>query len=141
MNIARVNQALDHGTRTDLVVPLILRGQVIETDLVAHKMRSGGGQFLAPDLGKFADRLPCRAEALQDLYTLSIDDIIDFLADVGATLEDHEAPISALALQEVGRTDAADPGPHHDHVDVFHEGNLLSARLRGCSCSTDRPRW
>lgn len=90
MNIAPDNQALDQGTQTDLVVPLILRGQVIETDLVSHRMRGGSGQFLAPHLAKFADRLPCRAEALQDLYTLSIDDIIDFLADVGATLSlDH----------------------------------------------------
>lgn len=36
----------DHG----LIVPLIVRGQVIETDLVSHRMRGAGGQFLAPDI-------------------------------------------------------------------------------------------
>ncbi len=90
MNIESSRPALEEGSIADLVVPLILRGEVIESDLVAHKMRGGSGQFYAPDFGKFAERLPVKAAALQELYTLSIDDIIDFLADVGASLSlDH----------------------------------------------------
>lgn len=90
MNIAANPEKLEQGAQTDLVVPLILRGEVIDSDLVAHRMRGAGGQFLAPDLAKFIDRLPVKAAALQDIYAISLDDIIDFLADVGASLSlDH----------------------------------------------------
>jgi hypothetical protein len=92
MNIEanRRELGLEQGSDAGLVVPLILRGEVIESELVGHAMRGGSGQFLAPDLGKFIDRLPIKAAALQDLYTLSVDEIIDFLADVGASLSlDH----------------------------------------------------
>jgi len=90
MNIAQSSREPGQSSGAELVVPLILRGEVIETDLVGHGMRGGSGQFLAPQLAKFVDRLPVKAAALQDLYSLSIDDIIDFLADVGASLSlDH----------------------------------------------------
>ena len=107
MNIAPDNQALDQGTQTDLVVPLILRGQVIESDLVSHAMRGGSGQFLAPELGKFADRLPCRAEALQDLYTLSIDDI-----GVARLATDHLISLGHRAIAHIGGNRASEMDFH-----------------------------
>jgi hypothetical protein len=74
-------------TGPQLVVPLILRGEVIESDLRAYKMRASGDEYLAPDLGRHLDKLPTTAASLRDLHTISIDDIIDFLADVGANLD------------------------------------------------------
>jgi hypothetical protein len=90
MHIGSPRPAMDHSSDADLVVPLILRGEVIDSDLVSHAMRGGAGHFNAPDLHKFVQRLPVAASALQDLYAISLDEIIDFLADVGASLSlDH----------------------------------------------------
>jgi hypothetical protein len=74
-------------TGPEFVVPLILRGKVIESDLRAYKMRTSGDQYLAPDLKPHLDKLPTSAASLRDLHTISIDEIIDFLADVGANLD------------------------------------------------------
>lgn len=86
MNLESASRAIGQANLPDLVVPLVLRGEVIESDLVRHPMRGGSGQFLAPDLSCHMDRLTTSAASLRDLYSVSIDQIIDFLADVGAQL-------------------------------------------------------
>lgn len=99
MNIAAPVRGADNRVNEDLIVPLIVRGQVIETDLVSHRMRGGGGQFLAPDLGRHMDKLPTDAASLRDMYAISIDEIIDFLADVGASLSLDHNPHLHLAFE------------------------------------------
>ncbi len=109
MNIETQKSEFAEQSETAPIVPLIVRGEVIESDLCPHKMRSTGGQFLAPNLGRHLDKLTTNAASLRDLYSVSIDDIIDFLADVGASLSlDHnrhlrtafEMSLSASELPE-----------------------------------------
>ncbi|RYE38678.1 MAG: hypothetical protein EOP21_11810, partial [Hyphomicrobiales bacterium] len=99
MNIAAPARKADEQQDGDLIVPLIVRGQVIETDLVRHRMRDGGRQFLAPALDRHLDKLPIGAAALRDLYAIGIDEIIDFLADVGASLSLDYNPHLRLAFE------------------------------------------
>lgn len=91
----------EDGDRMDAapIVPLIVRGQVIESDLVRRPMRGGAGHFLTPDLGRHLDRLPTGAASLHDMYAISIDAIIDFLADVGASLSLDHNPHLRLAFE------------------------------------------
>ncbi|MDE2303489.1 MAG: long-chain-fatty-acyl-CoA reductase, partial [Sphingomonadales bacterium] len=70
----------------------VLRGQVIESDLVEFGGRGGDIAFLAPDPAKIADRIPLASPRLmEDLYTLSFEQILDYLAELGTklTLKDN----------------------------------------------------
>jgi hypothetical protein len=66
----------------------VLRGSVIETDLIEFGGRGGNITFLAPDPHKIADRIPLASPRLmQDMYELSFDQILDYLAELGSRLE------------------------------------------------------
>lgn len=65
----------------------VLRGQVIETDLIEFGGRGGDISFLAPDPHTIADRIPLASPRLMaDLYDLSLEDILDYLAELGSRL-------------------------------------------------------
>ena len=65
----------------------VLRGQVIETDLIEFGGRGGDITFLAPDPHKIGDRIPLASPRLmEDLYELSFEDILDYLAELGERL-------------------------------------------------------
>jgi hypothetical protein len=68
-------------------VPLIIRGKLIEAHAKHFAARQGDVRFAAPDVTKFIDRLVTQPSALQDLYRLKIDEIVDFLARVGRALD------------------------------------------------------
>lgn len=66
----------------------VLRGKVIDTDLVEFGGRGGDLAFLAPDPHKIVDQLPLASPRLmEDLYDLSFEDILDFLAELGERLD------------------------------------------------------
>ncbi len=66
-------------------VPFVIRGEVIEGTSVEH--RSGDMQFRTPDPHALLHRLPlAERDGMADLHAISIDEIIDFLAAVGAHL-------------------------------------------------------
>jgi hypothetical protein len=67
-------------------IPLIIRGQIIETDMLRFDARGGGVVFRAPDLTKHLSKLPTSAQSLKDLYQITLDEIIDFMAEVAARL-------------------------------------------------------
>ena len=70
------------------VVPLIIRGKLIEDHLVRHQGRGGGSSFLTPDVNEYLDQLPLRDHGgLQDLQSLTTDEVIDFLVAFGLTLD------------------------------------------------------
>lgn len=70
------------------IIPLIIRGKVIETDLVEFPGRGGGIDFLSPDPAKYVDQLPMRSPGdLADLQALSTNDILDFLEELGRQLD------------------------------------------------------
>ncbi len=71
-----------------IVAPAIIRGQVITDDLVRFGGRGGEMEFLSPDPNSILDRLPLRDPAeMRKLYTLTIDEIIDFLVELGKALD------------------------------------------------------
>ena len=73
----------------DFKVPLIIRGEVIEDYEIEHIDRSANGRkFLTPDAGKYAHRLGSKSAAiLEDLYTISFDEIVEYLAELGERLD------------------------------------------------------
>lgn len=69
------------------VIPMIIRGKVIETDLIEFSGRGDGLVFRAPDPQKYLPALPLQDHAgLKDLHDLSTDDILDFLVELGQHL-------------------------------------------------------
>lgn len=74
---------------TDFNVPLIIRGEVIEDYEVEFGDRSGAGRtFMTPDVGKYIDKLVCkRGELLADLYTITLEDIYDYLEELSGRLD------------------------------------------------------
>jgi Acyl-CoA reductase (LuxC) len=90
-------------------VPLFLRGEVIDDDLVTFATR-GGDSFEAPDATKYVNRLPLASPmAMADLYDITFDEILDVLEALGQALdfesnrhlqEAYEAGLVASALPE-----------------------------------------
>lgn len=78
---------------TQFRVPLIIRGQIIDDAAVEHGGRRGGVGFRAPDIGQHIGKLLLRSpSAMADLYTISLDDILDFLEQLGARLSFDSNP-------------------------------------------------
>jgi hypothetical protein len=73
----------------DFKVPLIIRGNVIEDYEVTHVDRSAGGRsFATPDPQKYVHQIVADSPAiLNDLYNISFDDIVGFLAELGSRLD------------------------------------------------------
>tara|TARA_B110000211_G_scaffold235027_1_gene308662 strand:- start:13925 stop:15472 length:1548 start_codon:yes stop_codon:yes gene_type:complete len=72
----------------DFNVPLIIRGEIIEDYEMEFGDRSGAGRsFMTPDVGKYIDKLVCkRGELLADLYTITLEDIYDYLEELSGRL-------------------------------------------------------
>jgi hypothetical protein len=68
-------------------VPLIIRGQVIENADITHLGRGGGISFTAPDVGRHIAQLSLSNPGdLTDLYALCLDEIFDYLGELGNRL-------------------------------------------------------
>lgn len=73
---------------TVIDVPLIIRGEVIESHDLEFGGRGAGFRFRTPDVGQHLDRLLVTDPTLQaDLYSISMAEIIDFLAELGRRLD------------------------------------------------------
>jgi hypothetical protein len=71
-----------------IVAPAVIRGEVIDDNLVSFGGRGGEMEFLSPDPATLADRLPLRDPSeMRKLYTLTIDEIIDYLVELGTALD------------------------------------------------------
>ncbi len=71
-----------------IVAPAVIRGQVITDNLVPFGGRGGEMEFLSPDPATIIDQLPLRNPGeMKRLYTLGIEDIIDFLVELGQQLD------------------------------------------------------
>ncbi len=74
-------------------VPLLLRGQVIDEATVEFGGRRGGISFRTPDLSKHLNELTLSAPSrMADLYSISLDEIFDFLAALGKRLHPADNP-------------------------------------------------
>jgi hypothetical protein len=119
-------------------VPLILRGEIIDEATVQFGGRRGGVSFSAPDVGKYLDRLTLASPSrMGDLYSISLDEIFDFLAELGPRLN----PAQNRHLQEAYELSRATSGlsdsiirHHYQHIPDFFERDVvrdLAERLIG----------
>jgi Acyl-CoA reductase (LuxC) len=90
---------------TDFNVPLIIRGQIIEDYEVDYVDRSGGLKFKTPDVRKYIGQLVTDNPVSQlDMYRISLDNIIDFLDEVGRRLDLDKNPHWRQAFEVGCRT-------------------------------------
>lgn len=69
-------------------VPLIIRGEVIEDYSVEYGGRQVGSRFRSANPVEYVDKIVLnRPSAMADLYTLSIDEIADYLVRLGERLQ------------------------------------------------------
>ena len=88
-------------------VPLIIRGEVIDEGVVEFGGRRGGATFTTPEVGKHLEQLALdRPSRMADLYSLSFDDIAEYLGRLGERLN-------------------LDTNPHMQQARAFHILNLL----------------
>jgi hypothetical protein len=98
-----------------IVVPTIIRGEIVEGDFVPFAGRGGGLRFSAPDPTAVVDRLPLRDPmALADLQALSSDEILDYLVELGRRLDIGRNPHMQLA-RELSYAVAPTTQPIVDH--------------------------
>ncbi|KHK89794.1 acyl-CoA reductase [Novosphingobium malaysiense] len=72
---------------TQFRVPLIIRGTVIEDADVDNGGRGGAISFTSPDVRRHLGKLVLpEPGAMEDLYRLSMDEILDFLQELGGRL-------------------------------------------------------
>ncbi|HEX4181408.1 MAG TPA: acyl-CoA reductase [Caulobacteraceae bacterium] len=70
------------------VAPMIIRGKVISDNLIEVGGRGGDLNFMTPDAHKYLDLLPLGNPAqLADLYTISFEEILDYLEELGSLLD------------------------------------------------------
>lgn len=86
---------------TDPVIPLVIRGKIIRDNLKSYTTRGGKQTFYSPDVTQYVDQLvltdPCDQ---QDLYDLTLDEIVDYLVELGnrLTLEGNRHLRQALDM-------------------------------------------
>jgi hypothetical protein len=71
----------------DYRAPLIIRGQIIDAADVEYGGRNPETRFRTADLRKHLDQLPLSTpSSLAELYSVSFDEIVDYLAELGKRL-------------------------------------------------------
>jgi hypothetical protein len=71
-----------------LQLPLIVRGRIEPDCPLEFQLRRGGETFATADVGQHLDELVLDSPSqLADLYALKLDDIVDFLDELGRTLK------------------------------------------------------
>jgi Acyl-CoA reductase (LuxC) len=99
-----------------VVVPLILRGEVFLDNLVTYSTRRGGASFAAPDVKAYIGKLPAAGpRSLMDLYELSFEEIVEFLAELGPLLDYQENEYLNQAF-ELSRITSGMPTPVLERV-------------------------
>jgi hypothetical protein len=82
------------------LIPLIIRGKIFTDDLVDHPTRGGRATFRSPDLRKHLGELVLADPMdLSDLYELALDDIVDYLVELGTRLDVDSNPHLQRALE------------------------------------------
>lgn len=85
---------------TEFTIPLIVRGEVIDSPLVTFTARRGELTFKTPDVVQHIDKIVLKdAAGLADLYSLGLEEIIDYLVEVGRRLSPDTNPHVARALE------------------------------------------
>jgi len=129
---------------SDYLIPLIIRGEIIEDDLIGFSARHGQLSFQTPDLRKHVSRLILRdPNDLADLYRLSLDDIIDYLIELGPRLDVNRNPHVEQAYQMVIQSSHQTPEMTRvmfeifprlltrEHIEEYIDRNIGRAYLEG----------
>jgi hypothetical protein len=89
----------------DFHVPLIIRGRIIDDPDLEFGGRRGAASFTTPDVRKHLGALVLTTpSALQDLYTLSFDELVEFLVELGDRLAFARNPHMQAAFELSRRT-------------------------------------
>lgn len=84
----------------EYTVPLIIRGRIIEDELVRYEARRGHIALLTPDVNKYFNEIVLGDPAsLQQCYSVSLDNILDFLEELGQRLHPDKNEDIRLALE------------------------------------------
>jgi hypothetical protein len=86
---------------SDFKVPLVARGRVIEDYKDVYADRSAEGRtFVTPSVDKYINEVVCQsASELGDLYQISFNDIVAFLAELGTRLNLDKNPFWREAFE------------------------------------------
>lgn len=111
-------------------VPLVIRGTVITADATRYETRRGGRAFATPDVTKYLDQLTVRTpSALSDLYSISFEEILTYLHELGKrlSLDDNRWLQDAfeLSCQTSGL-----PEPVIEHIYRSFPARFDAVRLR-----------
>ncbi|GAF47622.1 acyl-CoA reductase [Rhodococcus wratislaviensis] len=78
---------IEKTTSDTPIASMVIRGRVIESNLIRIEGRGGDLTFLTPDVRQVLGSLPLKdPAALKDLYRLTLDDILDYLVSLGEHL-------------------------------------------------------
>nr|MBF6619859.1 long-chain-fatty-acyl-CoA reductase [Patulibacter sp.] len=117
------------GTST-IDIPMLIRGRVIEPDDDAVEFGGRvGARFRTPDAGRYASQLVLAdASDLRDLAATPIDEIIDFLAELGRRLDHAKNPLMRTAFElalEAGELTESVLRPVYDTFPSWFDRDLL----------------
>jgi len=105
----------------DITIPLIIRGRIIEDDLVRFESRRGELALWAPDVKKHMTELTLQDPAdLADLYALSLDEIIAYFAELGLRLDYRQNAYMRAAME------AAVGASHHTAEMLAHSFGVMT---------------
>lgn len=94
----------------ELEIPLIIRGEVIHDNWVTFPGRHGKISLKAPDVNAYVDQIILKnPSSLKDLYALTLDDIIDYLVELGLHLDPVKNPHIRTAMQVAAATSGHSP--------------------------------
>jgi hypothetical protein len=103
----------------EYVIPLILRGKVIEDHLVEFGGRRDEFVFKTPDVTRYASEIPLgNPSTIADMHDISVDQIIEYLSELGTRLSPRTNEHMATALEISMQTS----GLSRDMIDGVYEG-------------------
>ena len=89
---------------------IVIRGNYITDNLVSFGGREEGVEFFSPDPHKYVEQFPLGDPTrLADLYELSLDEILDYLVELGGRLEFDRNPYLQEAFEAACLTSADTP--------------------------------
>jgi hypothetical protein len=121
----------DTSTQT-VDVPFVIRGRVIEDVSIEH--RSGGLAFRTPDPHALLSELPLASRiGMADLHSITIDEVVDFLAALGARLRlahnEHLQAAFALTVSASNLTEAVVRTTYDDQLARFFQPDRIQEAI------------
>ena len=113
-------------------VPFVIRGRVVDDVTLEHQ--SGGLRFRTPDPHALLGELPLASRVgMADLHSITIDDIVDFLAALGARLDlahnEHLQHAFALTVRASNLTEAVVRSTYEDQLARFFQPERIHAAI------------